>query len=83
MKRIYKYPLEVIEEQTIDMHEGDILTLQLQDGKPVLWAEVDPSSISKVTILCYGTGQDIKEDRIIYLNTVQIGVFVWHYYMKF
>lgn len=47
MKTIYKYPLDVTDRQVIAMPEdAEILTVQVQNGKPMLWAVVDPNKES-------------------------------------
>lgn len=62
--------------------EWQPLSLQVQDGTPVLWAIVNPESLRvQRSILVVGTGWDIPEDRtIVHLGTYQTnhGQFVWH-----
>lgn len=42
MKTIWKFPLEVTDEQVLMVPKGaKLLTVQKQDGKPCLWCEVD------------------------------------------
>ncbi len=44
-KQIWKYQLDITDVQRIGMPIGaEILTAQIQDGFPVLWALVDPES---------------------------------------
>lgn len=41
MKTIWKYPLQVLDRQTLFMPPGaEILSLQTQFGNPCLWARV-------------------------------------------
>lgn len=38
-KRIYKYPLEITDKQSVEMPiSAEILTVQIQKEKPFLWA---------------------------------------------
>ena len=78
MKKIYKYPIEIIDIQTIKLPKGAImLTAQLQHGKPY----VDPNEIEAedVTLRVYGTGQEIDDSLdLTYVGTIQENGFVWH-----
>ena len=50
----------------------EVLDIQLQQGKPVLWAKVwADSAIRKYVILCKQTGDDVVGDTS-YLGTVQL-----------
>lgn len=58
-KTIYKYPLEVTDTQQIPIPDtAEILSCQIQDGKPCLWVLLDIShAITDTrTIKIYGTG---------------------------
>ena len=58
---IYKYPVILEERFELDIPEGaEILSVQMQRGKPKLWALVDPD-INKVKreFLIIGTGNPI------------------------
>ena len=61
---------------------AEILTIQIQDGIPCLWALVDPDQKTESkTIIVLGTGDTIsKLDRKEYIGTYQErqGMFVWH-----
>ena len=81
---IWKYPLEFEDVQTIQMPIGaEILTVQIQDGKPCLWAEVDADdkvSAEPRFIQIFGTGQynmGMSWDRK-YIATFQIMKLVYH-----
>jgi len=46
MKTIWKYELENISEQTIEIpHDSTLLDVQVQNGMPCIWALVDPDNI--------------------------------------
>ena len=74
--KIYKYPLEVTDEQEVLLPVGyQILDIQLQEGRPCIWALVDESPImakEKVIIECFGTGHEIKGGPRRYISTIQI-----------
>jgi hypothetical protein len=62
MKTIWKYPLHLIDKQTVNMPKGaEILTVQIQNGTITMWALVDPESVKiKRTIEIFGTGHPIN-----------------------
>lgn len=87
MLTIWKYPLEIMGEQTISISEhNQPLDIQMQNGQPCLWAVVDTDADQverKVYIV--GTGQDvnpIKHVRAYYVGTVQEGRWVWHVFIQ-
>jgi|SRR5579863_6952976 len=84
MKKIFKYPLKMMDDQIISMPEQrEILDVQVQEGVIMIWAMVVPNSpMQRVHIEIYGTGHEIK-DRIgggprMYLGTVQVSGLVLH-----
>lgn len=82
MKKIWKYELYVGPDAVHDMPAfSRILSVQMQDGKPVLWAEVNPRE-DRVTrkFRVYGTGQEIDDFGGHYVGTFQDGPFVGHVY---
>lgn len=76
MLTIYKYPLKLEENQIIKMPAGaEILTVQLQKNKPVLWAKVDDESPKEesVMIKLAVTGGELNACEMLhYLATVQM-----------
>ena len=86
MKKIYKYPLEITDAQMIEIPEGaEVLTVQLQEETPCLWAKVSPANkLVKYRVRIIGTGHAIYDDETLgkYVGTFLIkedkGVFhVW------
>lgn len=79
---IYKYELEVDGRQLILMpDQAEILDVQNQYNKLVLWAKVDTTRPPKNRIIeIYGTGHRMMTDKPLsaYLASVQMGQFVWH-----
>lgn len=81
MLTIYKYPLVVEDEQSIQLpDDAKILTIQIQNGQPFLWVLLDnqlPSNPRK--ILIRGTGHD-SHGVGKYISTFQMhgGSLVFH-----
>jgi len=85
MKRVYKYPIDITDNQYVAMPKNaQILTAQVQNGKPCLWALVDPNAkIEERTIRIAGTGHSISDEeacRLVYVATLQMhnGSLVFH-----
>ena len=90
-KRIYKYPLRVMDEQYIPLPpSAQILTVDVQYGNLVLWAlvDIDDPEMDSGRRLIYviGTGNMIQDDieNMSYVNTVQMrdGNLVWHVFAE-
>ena len=87
-KTIYKYPLELKDEQVILLPTGaDILTVQAQMDHPCIWAMVNPTAPNDMalTIRIFGTGHPIQDsDRLEYIGTFQIydGRLVFHAFVQ-
>jgi hypothetical protein len=81
MKTIFKY---AINGGIIHMPAGGkILTVQHQDGLPILWALVDTSKpLVEREIQILGTGNDFNDDNLVYIGTSQNMGFVWHFFEK-
>lgn len=79
---IWKFPLEVTDEQIVRMPAGStILAVQVQQGTPCLWAKVDPESEQyDRRIFIHGTGHALHPDANFHLGTFQLldGRFVGH-----
>lgn len=87
-KTVYKYPLEIEDEQVVFLPTGArILTVQQQNNNIFLWALVNPTSSNTqaFTISMYGTGHPIdNSEKMEYINTVQLysGELVFHVFVK-
>jgi len=62
MKTIWKFPIEVVDEQIIAIQHGaKILSVRVQHEVPYLWALVDTAQRNVLrTIRTYGTGHTIS-----------------------
>jgi len=84
---IWKYPLQPIPLQTVQMPSGArFLHADVQSGRQLAaWFVVDPGA-EAVDRLVYmvGTGRPLPEpaDRHTFLTTVQSGQFVWHFFIE-
>ena len=75
MKTIWKFPLPVTDEHSIDMpHGAKILTVQVQGEQVFLWALCNSNAPKlKRTFAVIGTGHPIPEEApLSYIGTFQI-----------
>lgn len=86
MGQIYKYPLGIESRIIIDGPIINPLTVQLQNGRPCLWAVVDDSLPSR-SIEVVRVGTDIpftsNMDNMMYISTVQVEKYAFHYFYKY
>ncbi len=81
---IWKYSVPFAGEFTLDMPKGaEVLTLQLQEGEPVMWVAVDPDAEKEeIKFSLIGTGHAVDFELIQsnYIGTYQElgGKLVWH-----
>ena len=87
MKTIWKFELKVEDIQRLEMpKDAKILCVQVKQGTPCLWAEVDSSAPKEErAIEIFGTGHEIFYDMGIdreYISTFQMheGALVFHAY---
>ena len=83
MKTIWKFPFETIDMLGLAMPKGaEILTVQVQDGIPCIWAMVDPAQEKeKRIIVIHGTGHSVPQPEAKrYVGTYQErqGSLIWH-----
>lgn len=89
MKTIHKYRLEVDSVQHIPMPAGaEILSLQVQDGTPCLWAMAeDTETLAMRHFETFGTGRELcdgTEAARKYVGTYQLhgGGWVLHVFER-
>lgn len=85
MRTIYKYqiPLDAQCFKLTLRHGVRILDVQIQNGVPCLWAEIDTDAEEEVFyFFIQGTGNPILEESRYYLGTWQAREFVWHLYSE-
>lgn len=84
MKRVYKYPLDIQDEVVVMIPKGArVLSVQVQNGRPCLWAAVDPNELTLEERLfrISGTGHPIQDDVVDgFIGTIQMydGKLVFH-----
>lgn len=77
---IWKYVLELTDEQKVEMPSGAlILSFQRQGDNLCVWCLID-LSIPKVyrTLRIHGTGHQNIESHERHVASIQDGSFVWH-----
>lgn len=84
MITIHKYPLLIEQQQKVKMRRGfKILSLDVQDGVPCIWALIDDEAeLINVPISTYGTGHNIARYGWNawnkFVGTYQLDGFVGH-----
>lgn len=83
MSTIWKYELQGTDLQVVEMPLGArLLTVQVQDAQPCLWALVDPTAdTGPRRIRIFGTGHPIAPSpaSLRFIATFQLhGVLVFH-----
>jgi hypothetical protein len=86
MVTIWKYPLEVTDEQDVLLPLGArILTVQSQNDRPCLLAIVEPDMrVSARKIVTHGTGHQFSDKNLNYLGTYQLrgGSLIFHVFER-
>lgn len=88
MKMVYKYPLYIQYEVVVMMPKGArVLSVQVQDGRPCIWAAVAPCETSqeKRWFRIAGTGHPIEDDVVEgFIGTIQMydGRLVFHVFER-
>lgn len=87
MITMYKYQFEFAKEVTIEMPDGPtMLSVQLQNGVPSMWAMVNTDNAPKsYKLACYWTGEEITNaDQLRFIGTVQAADnLVWHIFEQY
>lgn len=83
MRKIYKYPLEIVDEQIVNVPAGAILlTAMLVNDQICLYAVVDESQPMKQrAFYIYATLDEMQDEtfaRIRHIATVIHNQYVWH-----
>lgn len=81
MHTVYKYEIGAPNTKRMIPRGATFLRAGVQQGTiPVVWYQVDTDMPPReVTIEAIGTGHEIPRGAT-YLDSVQIGPFVWHLY---
>ena len=82
MISIWKFNLQTIDKQVIEMPVGaELLTVQIQNGEPCLWARVDNNEmLEQRQIAIHGTGHELPDTTRKYIGTYQMagGGLIFH-----
>jgi hypothetical protein len=84
MISIYKYPFQIFDVVPIEMPAAAVpLCVQLQDGVPCIWMQVDTSNPTVYRALrIFGTGREVESYGLAYVGSIQMGPYVWHIYIR-
>ena len=86
MQTIWKYPIVTTDFQEVEIPQGaKVLTVQMQEGNPCLWALVDPNAEKqKRVIAVHGTGHPVPDAVGEYLGTYRManGALVFHVFIR-
>ena len=82
MNTVYKYDLELKEEQVLSLPaDAEILSIQEQGGNLCAWVSVDTEKPERdKTIIISGTGNAIYYKDLRHITTLQMGSMVWHFF---
>lgn len=84
MRTIWKYELQITDDQDLSVPEGTLpLAVGDQGGRLMLWCMVFtalPSTLLHVRI--HGSGHPLKDDDPPYIGTVVMPPFVWHVFAE-
>lgn len=85
MQTIWKFPLDIVDTQTLMMPQfADVLCVQVQKGIVCLWAKVNPDSKEEPRIIrIFGTGHPLDiEQNLEYIGSCQTHgeSLIWHIY---
>ena len=82
MKVIWKYILNRVVKETVDLPEGaQILKVEMQHGEFCLWALVDTRKKSEQRkIIIRGTGYEVEYDNVKFISTFKVegDRFIFH-----
>ena len=81
---IFKYSLDPTGSFIYLPAGAKILTVQVQNNQPCIWAEVDPTNYTvKRDISIIGTGHTLPKKEVTYIGTFQLfgGDLVFHVYI--
>lgn len=83
-KTIHKYLLTLDRAQTLSLpFDAEVLSVQLQNGRPALWATVNPDNkLVPCCIHCLPTGGEGPASEWKHIGTVQLqhDGTVWHFF---
>jgi hypothetical protein len=86
-KTVWKYELTTNDVNELEIPiGGKILTLQMQNGIPCIWALVDHKAEKETRRFgTIGTGNFTRQENIEYIGTFQTyqGALVWHVFEFF
>lgn len=79
--KVFKYPIDLIEYFNVNIPNGGVLlSFQVQEGVPMLWALVDENrQLEQRKFRVAGTGHPITDNIKAFVGTIQMeSGLVWH-----
>ena len=88
MRQILKYTLEMMDSQIITIKSGEIISVENQNEKIVIYVKTDNSTNEFNTeFLIYGTGHELADDidECDFLGTVKLsnGELMFHIFRRY
>ena len=81
--QIWKYPLNSMVSDIQMPMEAKVLTVQIQNDQPHMWAQVNPQNEMETRhFTVVGTGHDFDDKDMKYIGTFQDIPMVWHLFEK-
>ncbi len=83
--QILKYTIQIVDRPTLTLPaSAKILSVQMQNGVPCVWALVDPGTPEHTRVLeLYVTGEEISQARgLAFIGTFQDGPYVGHLFER-
>lgn len=84
MNTIYKYPIEIVSIQTLELPVGAVIVHAGLDpqGTPCLWAKVDNKApVEPRHIIVAGTGHCLTE-YLLHVGSFVQNDYVWHVFIQ-
>jgi len=84
MNKIYKYPIQIVEEQTLSVHaDAEVFKVGLDPlGDPCIWAVVNPKATpTPFHVRILGTGSVVHDDEFMWIGSFVQGPFMWHVFL--
>jgi hypothetical protein len=76
MKTVWKFPVPIQDTFVLNLPtDAEILHIGLQDGKPILWALIDPAAkFTAREFSVFGTGNPIPANPGKHVGTIQMPI---------
>ena len=85
MRNIYKHVMEDAEENIDIPYDHQILKVDVENGKVILWINAyTGSSVTSATLKLRGAGSEFSDSPYeYYVDTIKTELFTWHLYIEY